>query len=128
MVLLPLSIVAGMSLFFILLSSLFPHFVMHTIFGVAFQQGGSLLALYATATGLYSLSVVFMAYEMSRRIANTGWLQLVFSGVLVIGISLFHNTLREVILVQVVLMSVMLVLVMVPFLRRYRTCLIGEAA
>jgi hypothetical membrane protein len=69
-----------------------------------------------------------MAYEMSRRIANTGWLQLVFSGVLVLGIGIFHHTLREVILVQIVLMSVMLVLVLLPFLRRHRRSLAPEAA
>jgi len=49
------------------------------IFGSRFIEIGWLLALYAAATGLYSLSVVLIAYEMSRRIANTGWLQLIFS-------------------------------------------------
>ncbi len=64
---------------------------------------------------MYSLSVVFIAYEMSRRIANTGWLQLIFSGALVLGIGLFHDTLREVIMVRIVLMAAMLVLVASPF-------------
>jgi hypothetical protein len=41
-------------------------------------------------------SVVFIACEMSRRIANTGWLQLMFSGAGG-GIGLFHGSLREVI-------------------------------
>jgi cbb3-type cytochrome oxidase subunit 3 len=80
------------------------------------------------ATGLYSLSVVFIAYEMSRRIANTGWLQLMFSGALVLGICLFHGTLREVILVRVVLMAIMLVLVCVPFLRKHARRRVAEAA
>ena len=69
-----------------------------------------------------------MAYEMSRRIANTGWLQLVFSGVLVFAIGTFHSTLREVIVVQIVLMTAMLLLVSIPFLRRHHRALAREAA
>jgi len=56
---------------------------------------------------------------MSRRIANTGWLQLMFSAALVLGICLFHGTLREVIMVRVVLMAIMLAMVCVPFLRKH---------
>jgi uncharacterized membrane protein YdfJ with MMPL/SSD domain len=69
-----------------------------------------------------------MAYEMSRRIANTGWLQLVFSGVLIVAISFFHNTLRQVITVQIVLMALMLGLVLFPFLRRHTMAPSVEAA
>jgi len=116
---LPLLLVFGISIAFVVVAGLFPHLIMGVIFGTRFVETGCLLALYAVATGLYSLSVVFIAYEMSRRIANTGWLQLLFSGALVLGISLFHQTLREVILVRVVLMAVMLVLVSLPFLRKH---------
>jgi O-antigen/teichoic acid export membrane protein len=119
--------VLGISALFVLILSVFPHLVIQTILGVEFRQGEPLLALYATATGLYSLSVVLMTYEMSRRIANTGWVQLVFSGVLVVAITAFHNTLRQVIVVQVVLMALMLVIVLVPFMRRYRLALRPEA-
>jgi O-antigen/teichoic acid export membrane protein len=127
-VLLPLLVVLGLSAGFILTLSLFPYYVIHTIFGREFHQSESLLALYAVATGLYSLSVVLMAYEMSRRIANTGWLQLIFSGGLVLAVGAFHGTLREVVLVQIVLMAALLVLVSFPFLRRHRQALAPEAA
>jgi O-antigen/teichoic acid export membrane protein len=116
----PLVTVLLMSLCFILTLSFFPHFVIHAVFGVEFHLGEPLLALYAVSAGLYSLSVVLMTYEMSRRIANTGWLQLVFSGVMVLGISAFHNSLRQVITVQILLMAVMLCLVLIPFARRLR--------
>jgi len=76
-------------------AALFPHLIMGVIFGSRFIEIGWLLALYAIATGLYSLSVVFIAYEMSRRIANTGWLQLIFSGALVLGIGFFHQSLHQ---------------------------------
>ena len=89
--------------------------------GSGFQLAGRyslpyLLVLYAVTTVVYSLSVVIISYEMSYKIANTSWVQLAFSGVLVAGICGFHSSLREVILVQLVLMFVLLVVVAVPFL------------
>lgn len=125
---LPLLLVFGLSLMFIVIAALFPHLIMGVIFGSRFVETGWLLALYAAATGLYSLSVVFIAYEMSRRIANTGWLQLMFSGALVFGICLFHGSLHEVIMVRVVLMAIMLALVSLPFLRNHTRSPLREVA
>jgi O-antigen/teichoic acid export membrane protein len=119
--------VLAISAFFVLILGLFPHMVLQALVGVEFHQGEPLLVLYAAATSLYSLSVVLMTYEMSRRIANTGWLQLIFSGILVFAITAFHSTLREVIVVQIVLKALMLVVVLLPFLRRYMLVLRPEA-
>jgi hypothetical protein len=74
-----------------------------------------LLTLYALAAILYSLSVVFITFEMSYKIANTSGVQLGFSGALIVAICIFHSSLREVILVQLILMAALLVLVAVPF-------------
>jgi O-antigen/teichoic acid export membrane protein len=74
-----------------------------------------LLALYAATTVVYSLSVVVIAYEMSYKIANTSWVQLAFSGVVVAGICRFHSSLQQVIWIQLVLMVVLLNVVAVPF-------------
>lgn len=99
-----------------------PSFLWRTLFGTHFELGNygglaALLILYAITTGIYSLSSVMITYEMSRKIANTSWLQLVFSGALVLGICAFHQTLRQVIFVQLVLMVVLLVMVAFPLLR-----------
>jgi len=115
---LPLLLVFGISTVFVLIAALFPHVIMGLIFGSKFINIGPLLALYAAATGLYSLAVVLIAFEMSKRIANTGWLQLLVSAALVLVIGFFHQTLREVIMVRIVLMVLMLVMVSFPFLRR----------
>ena len=115
---LPLLLVFVISLAFVAGTALFPHFIMGLIFGSKFINIGPLLALYAAATGLYSLSVVLIAYEMSRRIANTGWFQLLISGALIFVIDFFHQDLREVIMVRIVLMTLMLILVSFPFVRR----------
>jgi len=91
------------------------------LFGSQFAIAGKyslpyLLALYAATTVIYSLSVVMIAYEMSYKIANTSWVQLAFSGVLIAGICRFHSSLHEVIWIQFVLMMVLLIVVAVPFL------------
>lgn len=122
-ILVPLLFVLAICIMFIMAAGFFPDLIINTIFGGRFSESGSLLTLYAAATGLYALSVVLMTYEMSRRIANTGWLQLIFSGILVLAIGVFHNTLRDVIVVQIVLMAAMLMLVSYPFFRRYKQIL-----
>ena len=53
---------------------------------------------------------------MSYKIANTSWVQLAFSGVLIAGICLFHSSLHQVIVVQLIMMAVLFVFVTVPFL------------
>ena len=100
-----------------------PSFLWRTLFGSHFELGNygglaALLILYAVTTGIYSLSSVMITYEMSRKIANTSWAQLAFSGAVVVGICVFHQTLRQVILVQLILMVILLVMVALPLLRR----------
>lgn len=99
-----------------------PSFLWKTLFGAQFEVASygalaPLLILYAITTGIYSLSSVIITYEMSRKIANTSWVQLAFSGMLALGVYLLHQTLRQVILVQLVLMVVLLVLLLIPLLR-----------
>jgi len=119
----------SLSLVFLILSLLIlclwavPSFLWRIIFGAHFELGNyqqlaSLLVLYAVTTGIYSLSSVIITYEMSRKIANTSWVQLAFSGSVVLGICAFHANLRQVILVQFALMSILLILVALPLLRR----------
>jgi hypothetical protein len=74
-----------------------------------------LLVLYAASTGIYALSVVMIAYEMSRKIANIGWVQLLVGAAVVTGIYAFHSSLAQVIWVQVVAMVVLLLSVAIPF-------------
>jgi hypothetical protein len=98
-----------------------PGWIWTRFFGSSFELPGPhgfpyLLALYAIMTVIYSLSVVIINYEMSYKIASTSWLQLVFSGFLIASIFLFHESLLQVIVVQLVLVTVFLGLIGVPFL------------
>jgi len=108
---------------FILALCAVPSFLWRMIFGAHLAQSAysgltSLLVLYAVTTGIYSLSSVIITYEMSRKIANTSWVQLAFSGALILGIWTFHHTLTQVIVVQLVLVILMLAMVALPLLRR----------
>ena len=98
-----------------------PASIWTAFFGAKFQIAGEhglpyLLALYAITTVIYSLSAVIITYEMSYKIANTSWIQLAFSGVVIAGICRFHTSLRQVILVQLVLMVALFIFVAIPFL------------
>jgi O-antigen/teichoic acid export membrane protein len=91
------------------------------LFGTGFEITGKynvpyLMAFYAIATVIYSLGAVIITFEMSYKIANTSWVQLVFSGVLIAAICEFHSSLHEVVLVQLFLMLLLFVLVALPFL------------
>lgn len=125
-------LLTSLSLVFLILTVLIfglwmvPSFLWKILFGAHFQvenYGGlaALLILYAITTGIYSLSSVIITYEMSRKIANTSWVQLAFSGAFAVGIFIFHHTLRQVILVQLVLMVALLAVLMVPLLRQHLT-------
>jgi O-antigen/teichoic acid export membrane protein len=122
---LPLLMVTAMSVVFVLLLAAFPEVVFRSLFGAHFPAavGGLnlLLSLNAAATGTYAIAVVLITYEMSRRIANTGWLQLVVSGLIAAGISWFHSTLLEVIIVQQVLRLLLLFAVSYPFVKTWAT-------
>ena len=118
---LTLLMVSGTCLFFLLVLRLAPSWIWSRLFGVQFNSFPAadfrhLLILYALSTAVYSLSVVLIAYEMSRKIANTGWFQLLIGAAVVGGIYIFHSSLAEVIWVQVVMMTVLVLCVSIPYL------------
>jgi len=91
-------------------------------FGSGFQIDGQfnlpyLLALYAITSIVYCLSVVLITFEMSYKIANTSWVQLAFSGMVIVAICRFHSSLREVIFVQLILMGILFAFVAIPIVR-----------
>ncbi len=98
-----------------------PGWIWTVLFGNQFATTGKyglpyLLSLYAATTCVYSLSVVMIAYEMSHKIANTSWVQLMFSAALIASIYRYHRSLQQVIFVQLVMMSILLLIVAIPFL------------
>ena len=107
-----------------------PAWVWTMLFGPQFELSGKygfpyLLAFYAVTACVYALCVVLIAYEMSHRIANIAWVQLLFGAAVIAGICRYHASLQQVILVQFVLMIVLFGFVAIPFLlaawARWRT-------
>ncbi len=92
-----------------------------TMLGPGFQIAGKydipyLSALYALKTVVYSMSAVVITFEMAYKIANTSWVQLLFSGVLIAGIYQFHSSMHQVIAVQLAVLSALFIFVAIPFL------------
>lgn len=117
-----LSLVLGITLVFTLGAKLAPSALWKLLLGGGFPVLGSgyfshLLILYVITTGIYSVGVVLMTYEISRKIGNVSWVQLAFSIAIILGIYRFHRNLEQVILVQLVAMLALLVRVVVPFSR-----------
>ena len=121
-----LLLASAISGLFVLAAWLMPPGLWQILLGSGFPHEGrhfysSLLVLYALTTAIYALSVVLMTYEISRKIGNVSWLQLGFSVAIIVGIYIFHDTLRSVITVQLVVMLVLLLVVSLPFLRKSTT-------
>ncbi|PYX40315.1 MAG: hypothetical protein DMG81_06705 [Acidobacteria bacterium] len=115
-----LLLVSGMTAMFTVAVWLAPLSLWKSVLGSTFLDAShasfsSLLASYSAMTAVYSVAVVLLTYEMSRRIANATWVQLGFSGLLPVGIMLFHETLHQVIMVQLFLMLGLLLAVSLPF-------------
>jgi O-antigen/teichoic acid export membrane protein len=114
-------VVASMTTMFTLAAWIAPTSLWRAVLGANFLNAShvpfsSLLASYSAMTSIYSLAVVLLAYEMSRKIANATWVQLAFSALLPAGIALFHDSLQQVIMVQLLLMLGLLLAVSLPFI------------
>jgi O-antigen/teichoic acid export membrane protein len=100
---------------------LMPAAAWRLIFGARFTTSGPyslsyLFAMFAAAAVIYSLTIVIVTWEMSYRIANSSWVQLAFSGVLIAAICRFHDSLHQVIAVQLFLVTLLLIAVSLPLL------------
>jgi O-antigen/teichoic acid export membrane protein len=92
-----------------------------TMLGPGFHIAGKydiphLSALYALKTVVYSISAVVITFEMAHKIANTSWVQLLFSGMMIAGIYQFHSSLHQVIMAQLAVLAALFVVVAITFL------------
>ncbi len=116
-----LSLVLGIGSLVALAMWIAPPDLWTTILGPGFQITGKydipyLSALYALKTVVYSISAVVITFEMAYKIANTSWVQLFFSGVLIAGIYQYHSSMHQVIIIQLAVLSALFVVVAIPFL------------
>ncbi|HEY3974149.1 MAG TPA: oligosaccharide flippase family protein [Candidatus Sulfotelmatobacter sp.] len=119
-------LVATLTSLFIAAVALAPESVWIVLLGKAFLLGAvgsfsKLLTQYAVMTAIYSIAVVVMMYEISRRIGPAAWVQLGASVLLTVGIWWYHASLSQVIVVQMFVMSGLLAGVVVPLFRERDT-------
>jgi O-antigen/teichoic acid export membrane protein len=117
-----LLMVTGLTTLFIAGLALAPESIWTLLLGKHFLLGTAvsfspLLTEYAVMTGIYSIAVVIMMYEMSRRISGAAWVQLSASVVFAAAIWFFHHSLSQVILVQMIVMAALLAVVIIPLFR-----------
>jgi O-antigen/teichoic acid export membrane protein len=102
---LSLGIVSVISIAIIAFTVIVPEWIIDTLFGEAYVVMAPLLWIYALATGLYALANVVVNYRLSAGNTKGTWFALGAGLVQVTGIVLFHESLQQVIVVQVVLMA-----------------------
>ncbi len=117
-----LLLVGAVTSAFIASVALVPDAVWTKVLGARFLLGtpaafSSLLTEYAVMTGIYSIAVLIMMYEISRRIGTAAWVQLGASVLLAVAIWRYHDSLSQVILVQVFVMCGLLIAVTIPIFR-----------
>jgi hypothetical protein len=117
-----LLLVGTVTSLFIVAVALAPQALWTMLLGKQFLLGtavsfSALLTKYAVMTGIYCIAVVVMMYEISRRTGGAALVQLGASVLLGGAIWRFHNSLSQVILVQVFVMCGLLAVVTIPLFR-----------
>jgi hypothetical protein len=106
---------------FIVAVALAPHALWTMLLGKQFLSGAvsfsALLTEYAVMTGVYCIAVVVMMYEISRRTGSAALVQFGASVLLAGVIWRFHNSLSQVIVVQLFVMCGLLAVVTIPLFR-----------
>ncbi len=100
-------IVAGVSLPLLLGTLLFPVWIVQVLFGAAYLGISPLLWQYALATALYAMANVVVNYRLSLGMGRGTTYVIIAGSAQVVGISLFHQTLAQVVWVQVAIMVVL---------------------
>ena len=107
-----LGIVAGVSLPIVLLTCLVPDWVVLVLFGKKYLNISGLLWMYALATSLYAMANVVINYRLSLGMGRETGFAIAAGLAQVFGIIYFHNSLAQVVYVQVVVMGVLFLALM----------------
>jgi len=113
-----LGIVAAIALPVTLAALLVPEYIVRPLFGDQYLGIAPLLWLYALATTLYALANVVVNYRLSLGKGRETSFAIAAGVAQVAGIILFHNTLSQVVWVQVVVMGALFIVLFWRNLRR----------
>ncbi len=96
---------------------LFPKTIIAILFGKQYLSMGPLLYKYALATSLFALANVFVYYYLSLSKYLPVVIAMIFGLLQVAGLILFHDTLEQVVHVQIILMSMLLLFTLSYYLK-----------
>jgi O-antigen/teichoic acid export membrane protein len=116
-----LAMVALVSAIIIAAALVIPDLIVRVLFGEAYLSIAPLVWLYAVATMLYALANVVINYRLSAGRGRSSALAVVAGVTQVVGLWLFHSTLREVVLVQIYIMAALFVILLLSEASRLLT-------
>lgn len=96
----------------VIIAGLFAPSIMRLFYGEVYMTAAPLLASYALVASLYTLANLVITYQIALGIGGETWMPLLAGVAQIVGVMLFHETLTQVIGVQIVLMCVLLVAVL----------------
>lgn len=91
---------------------LFAPLVLGLLYGEAYVSAAGLLAPYALAASLYTLTNLAVTYQIALGKRGETWMPIVAGTAQIVLVILLHNSLTQVITIQIVLMAVLLALVL----------------
>jgi O-antigen/teichoic acid export membrane protein len=112
-------IISFFSLSIVFFTYLFPNFVVFVMFGNDYIEIAPLLWKYALATAFFVISNIFSYYFLSLNNYFPVLFTSIFGIIQIYLITLFHNTLEEVVYVQIFSMFILLLLQIFYFLKFY---------
>jgi len=92
---------------------LFDEWIIHVLFGTEYIVMAHLLWIYALATCLFACANVFAYYHMSLNNYTPVLLSIMVGVLQIVSIYLYHNSLEQVLFIQIILMSFLLLAMMV---------------
>ena len=101
----------------VLLAAIFAPFVLTTLYGEAYAIASGLLAPYALAASLYTLTNLVITYQLSLGAGREAILPIIAGGAQILLVFFFHESLLQVILIQIILMGILFMTVLWRVLR-----------
>jgi O-antigen/teichoic acid export membrane protein len=114
-----LLVVGGVSIcgLLILLAAVFAPFILTVLYGEAYAAAAGLLAPYALAASLYTLTNLVITYQLSLGAGREALLPIIAGVGQIVLVFVFHESLIQVILIQIILMGILFLTVLWRVLR-----------
>jgi O-antigen/teichoic acid export membrane protein len=89
-------------------ASLFPSLILETLFGDAYLDVANLLPIYTLAAALFVMANLMLTYRIALGQGGDTWMPALAGVLQIVLILLFHDTLQQVIIVQIGIMAILL--------------------